>query len=184
MISSLEKLGFNVTGYGCMTCIGNSGPLDDRVAAAIEKNSLVCCGVLSGNRNFEGRIHPLTRANYLGNKTFMFVFSTPLTMNVFQHPPYSSSHTPWLAPSLLTSRLSRLEDPKTAAKSTFTTSGLHAKKSKASNANSSSRRCSRMSTRRLNKARRIGRVWKHQVENCSLGTSLPPTSSIHHFSKA
>lgn len=68
VISSLEKLGFNVTGYGCMTCIGNSGPLDDRVAAAIEKNSLVCCGVLSGNRNFEGRIHPLTRANYLGKQ--------------------------------------------------------------------------------------------------------------------
>lgn len=66
VISSLEHLGFNVTGYGCMTCIGNSGPLDDRVASAIEKNSLVCCGVLSGNRNFEGRIHPLTRANYLG----------------------------------------------------------------------------------------------------------------------
>lgn len=66
VIESLEKLGFNVTGYGCMTCIGNSGPLDDRVAAAIEKNALVCCGVLSGNRNFEGRIHPLTRANYLG----------------------------------------------------------------------------------------------------------------------
>lgn len=66
VIESLEKLGFNVTGYGCMTCIGNSGPLDDRVAAAIEKNSLICCGILSGNRNFEGRIHPLTRANYLG----------------------------------------------------------------------------------------------------------------------
>lgn len=77
VLSSLEKLGFNVTGYGCMTCIGNSGPLDDRVSAAIEKNSLVCCGVLSGNRNFEGRIHPLTRANYLGklreSASFLFI---------------------------------------------------------------------------------------------------------------
>lgn len=65
VIPSLEKLGFNIVGYGCMTCIGNSGPLHENVAAAIEKNALVCCGVLSGNRNFEGRIHPLTRANYL-----------------------------------------------------------------------------------------------------------------------
>lgn len=72
MLPCLEKLGFNVTGYGCMTCIGNSGPLDERISAAIEKNALVCCGVLSGNRNFEGRIHPLTRANYLGNN-----FSAP-----------------------------------------------------------------------------------------------------------
>ena len=61
VISYLEKLGFNIVGYGCMTCIGNSGPLDENVVNTIDKNNLVCCGVLSGNRNFEGRIHPHTR---------------------------------------------------------------------------------------------------------------------------
>lgn len=83
VLPCLEQLGFNVTGYGCMTCIGNSGPLDERVAAAIEKNSLVCCGVLSGNRNFEGRIHPLTRANYLGNKTS--VLETPFLLTYLRY---------------------------------------------------------------------------------------------------
>ncbi|KAM3955081.1 LOW QUALITY PROTEIN: cytoplasmic aconitate hydratase [Aphomia sociella] len=67
VIPYLEKLGFDIVGYGCMTCIGNSGPIDDNIANTIEKNELVCCGVLSGNRNFEGRIHPNTRANYLAS---------------------------------------------------------------------------------------------------------------------
>ncbi|MBI2390529.1 MAG: aconitate hydratase AcnA [Deltaproteobacteria bacterium] len=61
----LEKLGFHVVGYGCATCIGNSGPLPEPVAQAIERDDLVVCAVLSGNRNFEGRIHSLVRANYL-----------------------------------------------------------------------------------------------------------------------
>src|SRR5579863_2533385 len=61
----LEKLKFNLVGYGCTTCIGNSGPLPDAIGAAIKENNLVAVAVLSGNRNFEGRIHPLVRANYL-----------------------------------------------------------------------------------------------------------------------
>lgn len=75
VIEFLEKLGFYTVGYGCMTCIGNSGPLDDNVANAIEKNGLVCCGVLSGNRNFEGRIHPLTRANYLASPLLVIAYA-------------------------------------------------------------------------------------------------------------
>lgn len=63
----LEKLGFFVVGYGCQTCIGNSGPLESAVVDAIQKADLVTVGVLSGNRNFEGRVHPLTRANYLAS---------------------------------------------------------------------------------------------------------------------
>lgn len=63
----LEKLGFYVVGYGCQTCIGNSGPLPESVAAAIEEGDLVTAGVLSGNRNFEGRVHPMTKANYLAS---------------------------------------------------------------------------------------------------------------------
>ena len=65
LMPSLEKLGFHVVGYGCATCIGNSGPLTDAVSLAIDRDDLVAVAVLSGNRNFEGRIHSLVRANYL-----------------------------------------------------------------------------------------------------------------------
>ena len=63
----LDALGFNIVGYGCTTCIGNSGPLPEPVAAAVEGGDLVVAAVLSGNRNFEGRINPHTRANYLAS---------------------------------------------------------------------------------------------------------------------
>ena len=63
----LEKLGFTLVGYGCTTCIGNSGPLPDEVSAAVEEGDLNVVAVLSGNRNFEGRIHPMVRASYLGS---------------------------------------------------------------------------------------------------------------------
>ena len=75
VIPSLEKLGFDIVGYGCMTCIGNSGPLEDNIINTIEKNNLVCCGVLSGNRNFEGRIHPNTRANYLASPLLVIAYA-------------------------------------------------------------------------------------------------------------
>ncbi len=65
LIPYLERLGFHVVGYGCTTCIGNSGPLDDPVVRAIEDGDLVAAAVLSGNRNFEGRVNPHVRANYL-----------------------------------------------------------------------------------------------------------------------
>ncbi len=63
----LEQLGFNLVGYGCTTCIGNSGPLPEPVSEAIEKEDLTVCSVLSGNRNFEGRIHPEVKMNYLAS---------------------------------------------------------------------------------------------------------------------
>jgi aconitate hydratase len=63
----LERIGFNLVGYGCTTCIGNSGPLPEEVSAAIEAESLTVCSVLSGNRNFEGRIHPEVKMNYLAS---------------------------------------------------------------------------------------------------------------------
>jgi len=71
----LEKLGFGVVGYGCMTCIGNSGPLEDVVVEAIEKGDLVVAGVLSGNRNFEGRVNPHTRANYLASPPLVIAYA-------------------------------------------------------------------------------------------------------------
>src|SRR5262249_10156770 len=61
----LEKLNFHLVGFGCTTCIGNSGPLPEAIGSAIKDNNLLAVSVLSGNRNFEGRIHPLVRATYL-----------------------------------------------------------------------------------------------------------------------
>ncbi len=65
LLSALEDLGFHIAAYGCATCIGNSGPLADDVEKAIRENDLIVAAALSGNRNFEGRVHPLTQANYL-----------------------------------------------------------------------------------------------------------------------
>jgi aconitate hydratase len=71
----LDKLKFNLVGYGCTTCIGNSGPLPDAIGAAIKEHSLVAVAVLSGNRNFEGRIHPLVRANYLASPPLVVAYA-------------------------------------------------------------------------------------------------------------
>jgi aconitate hydratase len=79
---SLDKLGFNLVGYGCTTCIGNSGPLPDEVAAAIKDADLVAVSVLSGNRNFEGRVHPQVRANYLASPPLVVAYALAGTMNI------------------------------------------------------------------------------------------------------
>ena len=71
----LDKLKFNLVGYGCTTCIGNSGPLPEPIGAAIKENNLVAVAVLSGNRNFEGRIHPLVRANYLASPPLVVAYA-------------------------------------------------------------------------------------------------------------
>lgn len=82
VIPALEQLGFETVGYGCMTCIGNSGGIDENIANAIESNDLVCCGVLSGNRNFEGRIHPNTRANYLASPLLVIAYAIAGTVDI------------------------------------------------------------------------------------------------------
>jgi len=71
----LDSLGFNTVGYGCTTCIGNSGPLDEPVAEAIEDNDLLVCAVLSGNRNFEGRVSPHAAANYLASPPLVVAYA-------------------------------------------------------------------------------------------------------------
>ena len=71
----LDKLNFHLVGYGCTTCIGNSGPLPEPIGAAIKENNLVAVAVLSGNRNFEGRIHPLVRANYLASPPLVVAYA-------------------------------------------------------------------------------------------------------------
>ncbi|HSL97712.1 MAG TPA: aconitate hydratase [Candidatus Deferrimicrobiaceae bacterium] len=75
LMAPLEALGFALAGYGCTTCIGNSGPLDEPIARAIEEHELVAAAVLSGNRNFEGRIHPLARASYLASPPLVVAFA-------------------------------------------------------------------------------------------------------------
>jgi aconitate hydratase A / 2-methylisocitrate dehydratase len=75
LMDPLEALGFHLVGFGCTTCIGNSGPLAEPIAAAVEETDLVGVSVLSGNRNFEGRIHPLTRASYLASPPLVVAFA-------------------------------------------------------------------------------------------------------------
>jgi len=78
----LNQLGFNVVGYGCTTCIGNSGPLPEPVAKAVEEGDLVVASVLSGNRNFEGRINPLVRANYLASPPLVVAYALAGTIDI------------------------------------------------------------------------------------------------------
>ncbi len=78
----LEKLGFYLVGYGCTTCIGNSGPLPEPIQRAVEDAKLVVAGVLSGNRNFEGRINPHTRANYLASPPLVVAYALAGTMDI------------------------------------------------------------------------------------------------------
>ena len=73
--ADLDALGFHTVGYGCTTCIGNSGPLHENIESAIADNDLVVCSVLSGNRNFEGRVHALTRANYLASPPLVVAYA-------------------------------------------------------------------------------------------------------------
>ncbi len=82
LMEDLEKLGFHVVGYGCATCIGNSGPLLPPVADAVTEGDLVAAAVLSGNRNFEGRINPLVRANYLASPPLVVAYALAGTMDM------------------------------------------------------------------------------------------------------
>jgi aconitate hydratase len=78
----LDELGFNTVGYGCTTCIGNSGPLADEISSAIGEGDLVVCSVLSGNRNFEARIHPEVKANYLASPPLVVAYSLAGRMDI------------------------------------------------------------------------------------------------------
>jgi aconitate hydratase len=86
--SHLDALGFNLVGYGCTTCIGNSGPLSEAISEAINENDLVACSVLSGNRNFEGRVNPDVRANYLASPPLVVAYALAgsLTVDITREP--------------------------------------------------------------------------------------------------
>ncbi|WP_410650485.1 aconitate hydratase [Amycolatopsis sp. cmx-4-54] len=84
----LEKLGYHLVGYGCTTCIGNSGPLSDEISAAIQENDLTAVSVLSGNRNFEGRINPDVKMNYLASPPLVIAYALAGTMDFdFENQP-------------------------------------------------------------------------------------------------
>ncbi|MCL6593970.1 MAG: aconitate hydratase AcnA, partial [Alicyclobacillus sp.] len=82
LLDALSSLGFDVVGYGCTTCIGNSGPLPDVIGNAIRENDLLVAAVLSGNRNFEGRIHSLVRANYLASPPLVVAYALAGTVDI------------------------------------------------------------------------------------------------------
>ncbi len=82
LLPALEALGFYVVGYGCTTCIGNSGPLSPPIDRAVRENDLLVAAVLSGNRNFEGRVHPLTRANYLASPPLVVAYALAGTVDI------------------------------------------------------------------------------------------------------
>ncbi|MFN2490358.1 MAG: aconitate hydratase AcnA [Actinomycetota bacterium] len=82
LIEPLEKLGFHVVGYGCTTCIGNSGPLPEPISDAIDEHDLAVVSVLSGNRNFEGRIHPQVKASYLASPPLVVAYALAGTANI------------------------------------------------------------------------------------------------------
>lgn len=82
LLPYLEKIGYNLVGYGCTTCIGNSGPLKPEIEKAIAESDLLVTSVLSGNRNFEGRIHPLVKANYLASPPLVVAYSLAGTVDI------------------------------------------------------------------------------------------------------
>ena len=114
----LERLGFNVVGYGCTTCIGNSGPLDNEVEKEVLKNNLNVSSVLSGNRNFEGRVHPLIKANWLASPPLVVAYSIfgstikditkePLGLDKDRNKVYLDDV--WPDPKLVTELLDKIE---------------------------------------------------------------------------
>ena len=89
LLDDLGALGYYTVGYGCTTCIGNSGPLKPEIAAALEEGEIIGTSVLSGNRNFEGRIHPLVRMNFLASPPLVVAYGLAgnLDVNLFNDPP-------------------------------------------------------------------------------------------------
>ena len=93
LTESLDALGFNLVGYGCTTCIGNSGPLDDEISAAVSEGDLAVTAVLSGNRNFEGRINPDVKMNYLASPPLVIAYALAGTMDFdFETQPLGQDH--------------------------------------------------------------------------------------------
>ena len=165
LTDDLNALGFNLAGYGCTTCIGNSGPLPDNIADAVRKSDLVVGAVLSGNRNFEGRVNADVKANYLASPPLVVAYALAGTMNK----------------DLTTEPLGRAA---TAHRSTSGTSGRPPWKSRSSSAPASRPTCSPSATATSSKATRSGRPWaRPNRASPTAGTRAPPTCRTRPISK-
>src|SRR6185312_1081024 len=82
VLDDLASIGFDVVGYGCTTCIGNSGPLKPEISAGVKSGDLIACSVLSGNRNFEGRVHPEVRMNFLASPPLVVAYALAGTLDI------------------------------------------------------------------------------------------------------
>ncbi|EQD56671.1 Aconitase/3-isopropylmalate dehydratase large subunit, alpha/beta/alpha domain protein, partial [mine drainage metagenome] len=82
LLSELAAVGFELVGYGCTTCIGNSGPLKNEISAAVKAGDITACSVLSGNRNFEGRVHPEVRMNFLASPPLVVAYALAGTLDI------------------------------------------------------------------------------------------------------
>ena len=155
LTAPLEELGFNLVGYGCTTCIGNSGPLPEEISAAIEQGDLAVASVLSGNRNFEGRIHSEVKMNYLA--------SPPLVVAYALAGPHGRRPR----------RTTRSAPGPTASRSTCATSGRASARSTTRSSMPSSRTCSRAATPRSTRATSAGTRSTCPRATCTTGASRP-----------
>ncbi len=161
----LDALGFYLVGFGCTTCIGNSGPLLDGITDQVKDHELSVVSVLSGNRNFEGRIHPDVRMNYLTS------------------PPWWWP-SPWLGPSTSISRPNPWAMTQREIPSTWLISGPACKRSTTPFGPASPRRCSELVTPRSLRATSFGRASRSPRARPSPGPTIRPTSRTLRTSKA
>ena len=153
LIEPLSTLGFDLVGYGCTTCIGNSGPLPEEISQEIEERDLVVASVLSGNRNFEGRIHPEVKMNYLASPPLCVAYALAGRMD-----------------------LDIVNEPLRATP-TCATSGPRSRRSTRRSSRRSSRTCSARATARSSRATRTGTASTSPRATATPGTTSPPTSS-------
>lgn len=164
-----------------MTCIGNSGPLPDAVVEAIEREDLVCCSVLSGNRNFEGRVHPNTRANYLASPLLVVAYAIAgINITFTQRRKEDKNINVTQALSTLISRTSRLELARMVIPFSLKTFTRHVAKFKPSRGSTSSQPCSRKCTPRSNREVCRGTSSSAQKHPYILGTHNLLTSRSRH----
>ena len=154
----LEKVGFYTVGYGCTTCIGNSGPLPEPISEAVKKNDLVVAGVLSGNRNFEGRINPDVKANYLASPPLVVAYALAGTTDIdFEKRADRRRH-------------------ETARPFTCATSGRRTPKCRRSSTSACCPRCSKNNTATSGTRTRSGTPSKPAKANSTNGIPTAPTS--------
>ena len=164
LIEPLEALGFHLAGFGCMTCIGASGPLIEEVSAAVREHDLTVVSVLSGNRNFEGRINPDVKMNYLASPPLVVAYALAGTMDI----------------DLVNAPLAHR--PATGSPSTWPTCGPPRTTSTRSWANSLTPACSTGPTRESSTATIAGKPSTPRAAPRSPGPRIPPMSADHRTS--